>query len=58
MLICKNNMCMTASLPSTVNQLQQREELYLLAVGYYKCGDYLRSRDFVVKCLKVYMVFP
>ncbi|WJX64531.1 hypothetical protein P8452_49296 [Trifolium repens] len=42
-----------SSLPSTVNQLQQREELYLLAVGYYKCGDYLRSRDFVVKCLKI-----
>ncbi|GAU22164.1 hypothetical protein TSUD_251920 [Trifolium subterraneum] len=31
----------------------QREELYLLAVGYYKSGDYLRSRDFVDKCLKI-----
>jgi len=44
---------MTASLPSTVDPLKQREKLYLLAVGYYKSGDYSRSRDLVEKCLEV-----
>ncbi|XP_061342810.1 mitochondrial fission 1 protein A-like [Gastrolobium bilobum] len=42
-----------ASLPGTDNPLQQREKLYLLAVGYYRSGDYSRSRDLVERCLVI-----
>ncbi len=42
-----------ASLPGTNNPLHQREKLYLLAVGYYRSGDYARSRDLVVRCLMI-----
>ncbi|XP_004491260.1 mitochondrial fission 1 protein A-like [Cicer arietinum] len=42
-----------SSLPSTIDPLQQREKLYLLAVGYYRSGDYSRSRDLVEKCLEI-----
>jgi len=42
-----------ASLPSTKEPLQQREKLYLLAVGYFRNGDYSRSRDLVDRCLTV-----
>jgi len=42
-----------SSLPSTVDPLQQRENLYLLAVGYYRSGDYSKSRDLVQKCLEI-----
>ncbi|GMN43743.1 hypothetical protein TIFTF001_012930 [Ficus carica] len=31
--------------------LQAREKLYLLAVGYYRSGDFSRSREFVEQCL-------
>lgn len=48
---------MAASLPSTVDPLQQRENLYLLAVGYYRSGDYSKSRDLVEKCLEVWFSF-
>ena len=40
-----------ASLPATKDPLQQREKLYLLAVGYYRNADYSRSRDLVDRCL-------
>ncbi|XP_027332139.1 mitochondrial fission 1 protein A-like [Abrus precatorius] len=42
-----------ASLPATNNPLHQREKLYLLAVGYYRSGDYSRSRDLVDRCLLI-----
>ncbi|KAJ1388025.1 Tetratricopeptide-like helical domain superfamily [Sesbania bispinosa] len=42
-----------ASLPSTNDPLQQREKLYLLAVGHYRSGDYSRSRDLVERCLMI-----
>ena len=44
---------MAASLPATKDPLQQREKLYLLAVGYYRNADYSRSRDLVDRCLAV-----
>lgn len=42
-----------ASLGSTTSPLKLREKLYLLAVGYYRSGDYSRSRELVEDCLKV-----
>ncbi|RYR00358.1 hypothetical protein Ahy_B07g088491 isoform H [Arachis hypogaea] len=44
---------MPGSLPNTSDPLQQREKLYLLAVGYYRSGDYSRSRDLVERCLMI-----
>ncbi|KAF5789237.1 putative mitochondria fission 1 protein [Helianthus annuus] len=41
------------SLPSTSNPLQMREKMYLLAVGYYRSGDYSRSRQLVDRCLEI-----
>lgn len=53
-------MALAGSLPSTKDPLQQREKLYLLAVGYYRTADYSRSRDLVDRCLMVsiYLLFP
>lgn len=34
--------------------LQLRETLYLLAVGYYRSGDYSKSRELVEQCLMVW----
>eukprot|EP00262_Sarcandra_glabra_P000656 TRINITY_DN10799_c0_g1_i1.p1 TRINITY_DN10799_c0_g1~~TRINITY_DN10799_c0_g1_i1.p1 ORF type:complete len:161 (-),score=34.39 TRINITY_DN10799_c0_g1_i1:86-568(-) len=42
-----------ASLGTAKSPLQKREELYLLAVGYYRSGDYSRSRQFVDLCLEI-----
>ncbi|XP_031281901.1 mitochondrial fission 1 protein A-like [Pistacia vera] len=42
-----------ASLANSSPPLQQREKLYLLAVGYYRCGDYSRSRQLVEQCLEI-----
>ncbi|KAK7300224.1 hypothetical protein RJT34_11064 [Clitoria ternatea] len=42
-----------ASLPATNNPIHQREKLYLLAVGYYRNGDYSKSRDLVDRCLLI-----
>ncbi|KAI4305942.1 hypothetical protein L6164_029267 [Bauhinia variegata] len=42
-----------ASLPGTSKPIQQREKLYLLAIGYYRSGDYSRSRDLVERCLMI-----
>ncbi|CAK9184383.1 unnamed protein product [Ilex paraguariensis] len=30
-----------------------REKMYLLAVGYYRSGDYSRSRQLVERCLEI-----
>jgi fission 1 protein len=45
---------MAASITNTADPLRQREKLYLLAVGYYRSGDYSRSRDLVETCLEVW----
>ncbi|GLT28049.1 hypothetical protein SLA2020_030060 [Shorea laevis] len=42
-----------ASLANSSSPLQQKEKLYLLAVGYYRCADYSRSRQLVVQCLEM-----
>ncbi|KAK3405408.1 hypothetical protein EUGRSUZ_K01630 [Eucalyptus grandis] len=41
-----------ASLANTNTPLQQREKLYLLAVGYYRSGQYSKSLQFVQQCLE------
>ncbi|KAL6202721.1 hypothetical protein ACLB2K_026426 [Fragaria x ananassa] len=33
--------------------LQLRETIYLLAVGYYRSGDYSKSRELVEQCLMI-----
>ncbi|KAJ4980087.1 hypothetical protein NE237_010867 [Protea cynaroides] len=42
-----------ASLAGSNSPLQKREKLYLLAVGYYRSGDYSRSRQLVERCLEI-----
>ncbi|KAL0339741.1 UNVERIFIED_CONTAM: Mitochondrial fission 1 protein A [Sesamum calycinum] len=42
-----------ASLTNTNSPLQKREKLYLLAVGYYRSGDYPRSRQLLDQCLEI-----
>ncbi|XWS52582.1 hypothetical protein CRYUN_Cryun11dG0083300 [Craigia yunnanensis] len=42
-----------ASLASTTSPLKKREKLYLLAVGYFRSGDYPRSRELVEQCLMI-----
>ncbi|KAL9240001.1 hypothetical protein vseg_014267 [Gypsophila vaccaria] len=43
-----------ASLAKTSSSpVQRREKLYLLAVGYYRSGDYSRSRQIVEQCLEI-----
>ena len=48
---------MAASLDGTASPLQKREKMYLLAVGYYRSGDYSRSRQLVEHCLEVCFQF-
>lgn len=38
---------------SSVGPLQMREKIYLLAVGYYRSGDYGKSRQLVEQCLEI-----
>ncbi|XP_074591828.1 mitochondrial fission 1 protein A-like [Curcuma longa] len=42
-----------ASLDSSASPLQTREKLYLLAVGFYRNGDYSRSRQILEQCLQI-----
>ncbi|KAL9232664.1 hypothetical protein vseg_007746 [Gypsophila vaccaria] len=43
-----------ASLANTSNSpLQTREKVYLLGVGYYRSGDFARSRQLVEQCLEI-----
>ncbi|GAB4855993.1 Mitochondrial fission 1 protein A [Ancistrocladus abbreviatus] len=35
------------------NPLQLRESIYLLAVGYYRSGDYSKNRQLVERCLEI-----
>uniref|UniRef100_A0A5B6YW61 Mitochondrial fission 1 protein n=1 Tax=Davidia involucrata TaxID=16924 RepID=A0A5B6YW61_DAVIN len=42
-----------ASLAGTTSPLEVRERIYLLAVGYYRSGDYSRSRQLVDRCLEI-----
>ncbi|KAE9462190.1 hypothetical protein C3L33_05918, partial [Rhododendron williamsianum] len=42
-----------ASLAGVSSPLQVREKLYLLGVGYYRSGDYSRSRQLAERCLEI-----
>ncbi|CAO2822314.1 unnamed protein product [Amaranthus hypochondriacus] len=43
-----------ASLAKTsTSPLEKREKIYLLAVGYYRSGDFSRSRQLVEQCLEI-----
>ncbi|XP_057483571.1 mitochondrial fission 1 protein A-like [Actinidia eriantha] len=42
-----------ASLAGISSPLEMRERIYLLAVGYYRSGDYSRSRQLVERCLEM-----
>ncbi|VFR02949.1 unnamed protein product [Cuscuta campestris] len=42
-----------ASLGVSSTPLQEREKLYLLAVGYYRDGNYSKSRHIVDRCLEI-----
>ncbi|KAL6987258.1 Mitochondrial fission 1 protein A [Sarracenia purpurea var. burkii] len=42
-----------ASLANSSSPLQKREKLYLLAVGYYRSGQYERSRQLAEQCLEI-----
>ncbi|KAG1371129.1 mitochondrial fission 1 protein A [Cocos nucifera] len=42
-----------ASLDSSSSPLQTREKLYLLAVGYYRNGNYSKSRQLLEHCLEI-----
>ncbi|XP_022153875.1 mitochondrial fission 1 protein A [Momordica charantia] len=42
-----------ASLTNSKTPLQQREKLYLLTVGYYRSGEYSRSRQLLDQCLEI-----
>ncbi|KAF5737652.1 Tetratricopeptide repeat (TPR)-like superfamily protein [Tripterygium wilfordii] len=42
-----------ASLANNSTPLQHREKLYLLAVGYFRSGQYSRSRQLVEQCLEI-----
>ncbi|KAJ7942413.1 Mitochondrial fission 1 protein [Quillaja saponaria] len=42
-----------ASLSNTSSPLEEREKLYLLAVGYYRSGDYSKSRKLLDRCLEI-----
>jgi Fis1 C-terminal tetratricopeptide repeat len=46
-----------ASLANSSSPLVTREKLYLLAVGHYRNGDYLRSRQLVDHCLQVFLTW-
>ncbi|KAL2480726.1 Mitochondrial fission 1 protein A [Abeliophyllum distichum] len=42
-----------ASLANNNSPLQKREKLYLLAVGYYRSGEYSRCRELLDQCLEI-----
>ncbi|CAL5423468.1 unnamed protein product [Camellia sinensis] len=48
-----NNSSLAASLANSGSPLQKREKLYLLAVGYYRSGEYRRSRQLAEQCLEI-----
>nr|XP_043621422.1 mitochondrial fission 1 protein A-like [Erigeron canadensis] len=42
-----------ASIANTHSPLQRREKIYLLAVGYYRSGDFSKSRMLLEQCLEI-----
>lgn len=43
------------SVVSDTSPMTLREKLYLLAIGYYRSGDFSRSRDYIERCLEVFV---
>ncbi|CAF1786349.1 unnamed protein product [Brassica oleracea var. botrytis] len=41
------------SVVSDTSPMTLREKLYLLAIGYYRSGDFSRSRGYIERCLEV-----
>ncbi|WZZ22525.1 hypothetical protein YC2023_123912 [Brassica napus] len=41
------------SVVSDTSPMTLREKLYLLAIGYYRSGDFSRSRESIERCLEV-----
>lgn len=52
-LLLLKSLLLAASLAGIGSPLQMREKVYLLAVGHYRSGDYLRSMQLVEQCLEV-----
>ncbi|CAL5351829.1 unnamed protein product [Camellia sinensis] len=48
-----NNSSLADSLANSGSPLQKWEKLYLLAVGYYRSGEYRRSRQLAEQCLQI-----
>ncbi|CAL5423124.1 unnamed protein product [Camellia sinensis] len=48
-----NNSSLADSLANSGSPLQKWEKLYLLAVGYYRSGEYRRSRQLAEQCLEI-----
>ncbi|KAJ9548077.1 hypothetical protein OSB04_020620 [Centaurea solstitialis] len=42
-----------ASVDNTSSPLKRREKQYLIAVGYYRSGDFARSRQLLEQCLEI-----
>ncbi|KAJ6380834.1 hypothetical protein OIU77_029684 [Salix suchowensis] len=42
-----------ASIANSSPPLLEREKIYLLAVGYYRSGEYSRSRQLVDQCVEI-----
>ncbi|CAN6847556.1 unnamed protein product [Brassica oleracea var. botrytis] len=42
-----------ASVVSDTSPMNLREKLYLVALGYYRSGDFSRSRECIERCLEV-----
>ncbi|XP_019237631.1 PREDICTED: mitochondrial fission 1 protein A-like, partial [Nicotiana attenuata] len=54
----QRGMAMLEVSPASSNSpLQKREKLYLLAVGYYRSGEYSRSRELTGHCLEFLKAF-
>ncbi|KAI7998283.1 Mitochondrial fission 1 protein A [Camellia lanceoleosa] len=51
-----NNSSLADSLANSGSPLQKREKLYLLAVGYYRSGEYRRSRQLAEQCLEMVLL--
>lgn len=46
-------LCFAGSVVSDTSPMTLREKLYLLAIGYYRSGDFSRSRGYIERCLEV-----
>nr|XP_043633094.1 mitochondrial fission 1 protein A-like isoform X2 [Erigeron canadensis] len=52
-VFCAMTMLQGLLLSASNNPKKRRKALYLLAIGYYKRGNYLKCRDLVYDCLEI-----